>query len=317
MRPAPFFADVASAPDGARALWIETTDGFRIRIVVWTGGAQGTAFVFQGRSEYAEKYGRVAGKLLQRGFSVLAIDWRGQGLSQRYPDKPKHGHVRAFPDFQRDAAAAFAAAPDLGLPRPYLLVAHSMGGCIASRTLRERDEFRAAVLSAPMWGLPLRTALREAGARLLRNARLVGIDGKLPPGTASDPGETSDRYRNNALTSDEAMFDWAFRQVATHPELGLGPASAGWTRAAILEMIRLRSAAPLTLPALVLVGTDERIVSQAAIRREAARMPRGRLLVCEGARHEIFMETETTRAEVWRAIDRLIEERVSGPDPVV
>lgn len=97
MQAAPFHADVAHAPEGAEAFWLETLDGLRIRIALWRGGGRGTAFVFPGRTEYAEKYGLVAGRLVARGFSVVVIDWRGQGLSTRPPGAPMMGHVRSFP----------------------------------------------------------------------------------------------------------------------------------------------------------------------------------------------------------------------------
>ena len=37
------------------------SDGVRLRAVAWRGGGQGTAVIFPGRTEFAEKYGRVAG----------------------------------------------------------------------------------------------------------------------------------------------------------------------------------------------------------------------------------------------------------------
>ena len=38
----------------------------RLRAVVWQGGRRGTAVVFPGRTEFAEKYGRVVGELVAR-----------------------------------------------------------------------------------------------------------------------------------------------------------------------------------------------------------------------------------------------------------
>ena len=61
---APFHADVAEAPEGAEAYWIVAADGTRLRAVAWRGGTAGTAVIFPGRTEFAEKYGRVVRRLL-------------------------------------------------------------------------------------------------------------------------------------------------------------------------------------------------------------------------------------------------------------
>lgn len=303
MQAAPFHADVAHAPEGAEAFWLEALDGLRIRIVLWRGGTRGTAFVFPGRTEYAEKYGLVAGHLLARGFSVVVIDWRGQGLSTRPAGAPMMGHVRSFPDYQNDVAVALAAAEALALPAPKLLVAHSMGGCIALRTLLETRIFRAAVMSAPMWGLQVRTALREIKAKALRRARQFGVRATVPAGSSSDATEVSRVFAGNALTSDPAAFDRAMAQVATHPELGLGPPSAGWTRAAFAEMGRLALKASPATPMLVFAGSEEQVVSLRAIRRRCARTPQARLVECPEGRHEIFMEHEGIQRLVWGEVD--------------
>ena len=122
MTPAPFHAEVADAPEGARAFWLTASDGVRLRGVVWAGGRRGTAVLFPGRTEFAEKYGRVARALVARGFAVAVIDWRGQGLSDRQPLNPMLGHVEDFRDYQRDVAALLDLVAELGAARAALSV---------------------------------------------------------------------------------------------------------------------------------------------------------------------------------------------------
>ena len=102
MTPAPFYADVADAPEGARAFWLTAADGVRLRAVAWTGGRRGTAVIFPGRTEFAEKYGRVAAELVARGFAVAVIDWRGQGLSDRALADRGKGHIDNFSTYMAD-----------------------------------------------------------------------------------------------------------------------------------------------------------------------------------------------------------------------
>ncbi len=99
---APFFADLADGPDGGRAVWAETPDGWRIRLGIWGAGERGTVLLLPGRTEYVEKYGRTARDLLARGYATVAIDWRGQGLAQRGLADRLVGHVDDFDEYQRD-----------------------------------------------------------------------------------------------------------------------------------------------------------------------------------------------------------------------
>ncbi|HVH03880.1 MAG TPA: alpha/beta hydrolase [Amaricoccus sp.] len=307
MTPAPFHAEIADAPEGARAWWLTASDGVRLRAVTWAGGRRGTAVIFPGRTEFAEKYGRVAGRLVGRGFAVAVIDWRGQGLSDRHPGNPMLGHVEDFRDYQRDVAALRDLVLKLAMPEPVWLFAHSMGGCIGLRTLLERADFRGAVFSAPMWRLHMKAATRELTARMTRIAYLAGLGARLTPGARPEPTAVAMGYPGNPLTSDPEVFAWCLAQITAHPELALGGPSMQWTSAALQEMTRLAIAPLPTLPVLVLLGGVETVVSGAMIRRQLAGMPAGELAELPGARHEIFMERPEIVAEVWRRIDGFLD----------
>jgi lysophospholipase len=275
----------------------------RLRAVVWAGGPRGTAVIYPGRTEFAEKYGRVAGRLVARGLSVAVIDWRGQGLSDRPTGNTMRGHVEDFRDYQRDVAALIGLAERLELPGPRYLFAHSMGGCIGLRTLLERADYCGAVFSAPMWHLQMKAATRELTARFTQLANLIGFGGRLMPGTRAQPTALAASFEGNALTSDTDTFGWCVRQITAHPELALGGPSMQWTKAALEEMARLYVAPLPRLPALLFLGSDETVVSASVIRSQVGQMPQGELVELTGARHEIFMERPEVLAEVWRRID--------------
>ena len=134
--PAPYHSDISRGPKGGRAVWAHTSDDVRIRVGLWPiTGARGTVLIFPGRTEYIEKYSDAAREFAVRGLASLAIDWRGQGLADRATPDTKLGHVTNFDEYQRDVDAAVAVARDAGLPEPYYLFAHSMGGCIGLRSL--------------------------------------------------------------------------------------------------------------------------------------------------------------------------------------
>jgi lysophospholipase len=304
---APFYADVAGAPDGAEAFWLTASDGTRLRAVVWRGGRRGTAVIFPGRTEFAEKYGRVAGELVARGLAVVVIDWRGQGLSDRYKANPMLGHVEDFRVYQRDVAALMALEAALDLPGPRYLVAHSMGGCIGLRTLLERAEFCGAIFSAPMWHLQMKAATRELTAKMTKLANVMGLGARLMPGTTARPTAVAVGYAGNVLTSDAETFAWCLNQITVHPDLALGGPSIQWTYAALEEVARLYVAPLPRLPMLLFLGDAETVVSTSVIRSQVKQMAQGELVDLPGARHEIFMERAEIRAEVFRRIDAFLE----------
>lgn len=97
------------APANAEAFDVVTGDKVVLRAGRFKAPSdrpfKGTVCLFQGRGEFIEKYFEVIGELNERGFSVAALDWRGQGGSQRLLKDPKRGHIRRFDDFQRDVLA--------------------------------------------------------------------------------------------------------------------------------------------------------------------------------------------------------------------
>ena len=110
LSPAPLLNDLARGPAGASGHWVQTPDGLRLRLGVWRQGAKGTVLIFPGRTEYIEKYGGAAAALAEAGYTSLAIDWRGQGLSDRLLPDRLIGHVDRFSDYQRDVQTLLAAA---------------------------------------------------------------------------------------------------------------------------------------------------------------------------------------------------------------
>ena len=299
---APFFEDVTTAPPGGVTTWTRTSDGVRIRLGFWPGGNKGTVLLFPGRTEYLEKYGPAAQELADRGFATLTIDWRGQGLSDRLIDDRARGHVRRFADYQRDVAALLRLAETADLPRPWFLLAHSMGGCIGLRALHNGLPVRAAAFSAPMWGIRIMAPLVPLAWMLSGASRYIGRSDTYVPGSSANCYVSTEPFAGNVLTTDPEMFDFMARQVRTHPDLALGGPSLNWLHEALREMRILGRMGPPRLPALVSIGSRELVVDVPAIRHIVSRWPGGMLDHVEGARHEIMMETPAIRAAYYDRI---------------
>lgn len=297
--PAPFHAEVAHGPEAVSAHWITAADGPRLRVVHWPAErAKGTILLFPGRTEYAEKYGQMARDYVSKGYSVLTIDWRGQGLAARLVPDVAKGHVHRFRDYQLDVQALVAAAGDLGAAAPYFLIAHSMGGAIGLRALHEQLPVRAAVFSAPMWGINMRPALRPAALAIGVISQLTGRSQNYAPGQSGELHFDFDDFEANSLTSDRDTYITMIRQLQAYPALALGGPTVQWVYSALRETKRLADMTPPNTPCLTYLGTEESIVDPARIHSIMSRWKGGTLHMLDGARHEVLMETPPIRARI-------------------
>lgn len=295
MDEAPLRNDLADGPEGAVALWCHAADGVRLRVAGWRAGGKGTILIFNGRTEYSEKYGRVARDFAEAGYATLTLDWRGQGLSDRVASNNHIGHVKAFEDYQLDVAAFLAAAADLKFPEPYYLVGHSMGGAIGLRALVHDLPVKAASFSAPMWGIRALTMLGPLATFLLETSHFLGMGLSFGPGTNGASYVLKQPFDGNALTHDPATYGWLQDHVRADARLGLGGPSMNWLREAKAEFGYFGSILDVPCPTLAFLGTDESIVLPEAIKTLATRWPNAALEMIDNAYHEPFMEAAPAR----------------------
>ena len=295
MEPAPFHKDLAEGPDAVDAVWLQTEDDVRVRVAHWAGGDRGTVFLFPGRSEYAEKYGRLAASIIDQGYTPLAIDWRGQGMADRLLRDPGIGHVRRFIDYQFDVAAylRFAAARDL--PKPWVMLAHSMGGCIGLRTLVGPHPFVAAGFSAPMWGVRIAPKFAALAHILPLLAIRLGFGERRTPTTGRPSYMLEAPFEGNLLTTDREMWDYIVAQARGEERFRLGGPSLTWLAEAMAETRALVRAPRPDLPTYAAVGTLEKIVVAETVETVMTNWTHGGFDWIEGAEHELLMERADIR----------------------
>ena len=309
MSDAPLFHNIAKGPPGGRAFWRVASDGVRVRLAHWprheASPNRGTVLLLPGRTEYIEKYGLTAAELAERGFDTLAIDWRGQGLADRPDEDRVLGHIDHFDEYQLDLAEMMALAGALDLPRPYTMLAHSMGGCIGLRGLHNGLDVVGACFSAPMWGIVMSRAIRPIAWGLSWALHQSPWKMTLSPGTVRQTYVLAEGFADNMLTTDPEMWAMMQDQAKAHPELTLGGPTVGWLFAALAEMHELAGLDIPEVPSVTWLGTNERIVETAPIHAMMARWPDGQLQIAEGCEHEVLMEPPTVRDQVYASIEHL------------
>lgn len=270
-----------------------------------------------GFGDFIEKQFETFRDLAARGISVWTMDWRGQGGSTRPKRWPHRPRARRF-DRDADELAQFAAAKlQSGLPR--VLIAHSMGGAIGLLCLhRHGGLFDAAVLSAPMLGVPIGPTPPVLLRALTGPARLTGL------GICHLPGRKRWPYppptpEHSRISSDAERCRIRHAWISSNPALRLDQPTYGWLDPALSLIGRIgkrRFLAGITTPILLGSAGRERVVAPAAHHRAARLLPDCTLVELPESKHEPFLERDTIRNAWLDEIERFLERRLNlaGPD---
>lgn len=296
---------------GATLHWLDRPGGVRLRTAHWPGNGRGTVLLLNGRTEFMERWHETVAALRARGFAVWSLDWRGQGGSSRLLSDPAVNHVRHFDDHLDDLDALLDGHVLPGVQDPLVLLGHSMGGHLGARLLARRAEvFDRAVLCAPMIDVRrLGRVPRGAVHLLVRLACLQpGRAVRFGPGTPRGP-DLHRPVERSMLTSCASRHATDLALLRGNPHLITGGASWGWLRAAMASIATLHRPEVLqqiTMPVLVLLAGDDRLVDNAAARRFVQRLPQGTLVELPGARHELLREHDRHRLPAWAAVDAFL-----------
>ncbi|HRK71487.1 MAG TPA: alpha/beta hydrolase [Micropepsaceae bacterium] len=272
--------------------------------------ARGTLILLNGRSEFIEKYFEVIGEFASRGFDVATLDWRGQGLSTRALTDRQRGHVVSFAEYDRDLACLMAAAQRRFQP-PFIMLAHSMGGQIGVRGLKHFGAlFSKAVICAPMLAVNLPIWMRPVAGGMARGAAMVGKAEEFAPGGENMHAFASE-FETNPVTMDRRRFDRNRAIIRANMDLMLAGPTMAWFAAAKQAMAaswKKGFAASLPQKLLFLTAGKDVFVQTLAIHKFALQARDATLLHVGNAKHELLMERDDVRAQVWAAMDEFLKD---------
>lgn len=293
---------------------VRANDGTRIRCATWTADPaarpRGVCAIFDGQTEFLEKYAEVVSELRARGFAVAALDWRGQGGSMRSLPEALKAHVGDFEEYDEDLEAFLDQVVKPMSDKPPLALAHSMGGHILLRALHDRpNAFAAAVMTAPMLQADTRGYPAWLARLVCRAHNLTGVSTDWVWGMDQrDPLKMS--FEDNLVTSDRARFARAQAALTANPDIRLAGPTWGWLEAAYRSMTQVMApgyAEAISTPVLIAGAGRDRIVRVSAEREFARRLPNGTFVEFEDAEHEILMENDFIRARFWAAFDAFVD----------
>lgn len=298
-------------PDDFVTGMLKTPDGVSLRFARWLppAGRRGTVCIFQGRSEWIEKYFETVRDLRARGFAVAALDWRGQGLSDRALNDRRKGHVRDFSGYDTDLEAFMREIVLPDCPPPLFALGHSTGATVLIRAAhRGRQWFDRMVLCAPLIALGAIDRSMGTSAAAIRALRLAGFGSIYVP--RREIGVIESRpFLGNILTSDPVRYARNAAILEAEPALAVGGPTVAWCDAAFRAMRALRERrypARIRQPMLIVAGGSDVVVSNTAIEDFASMLRAGSHLVVVGAQHELLMEQDRFRSQFWAAFDAFV-----------
>ena len=300
MEPAPFFQEISDGPANGSAFWTTTGDRKRLRIGYWPADQDvcGTIFLFPGRTEYIELQGRLATDLVTKGFSVLTIDWRGHGLSQRLLENPATLHIDEFANYQNDVDAFLQVATALDVPKPWFLMANSMGGIIGLRAIMHGLPVSACSFTAPMWGIKMSLLQRLIAKQVSGAACALRRGETYVPGHDGRNYVTHTPFEGNRITFDRENYDYWFRQARAKPELQTAGSSMKWLHESLKECCGIAKLTSPRLPCITFYGDHDEVVDELAIHERMMAWPSGEYVALKNAKHALLLEKPEARSTV-------------------
>jgi alpha-beta hydrolase superfamily lysophospholipase len=237
---------------GQRQGDLTSRDGTRLFWQSWpVPQPKATVAVVHGLGEHSGRYARLAAALNARGFGCCAVDLRGMGRSEG-----RRGHIDHWERWIEDSAAFYRLASERSGGVEVVPLGHSFGGVVvATAVLSGAMRPGRFVLSNPAF----RPAVRVPGWKRLLGRATGRMAPRLTMGNEVDPALISrDPVVVAEYRADPLVHDRISSRLFTE-----------WLGATEMAM---RQAPDLTVPVLLIVSGDDRIIDAAGTLEFASRV---------------------------------------------
>ncbi|PKG85400.1 lysophospholipase [Colwellia sp. 75C3] len=265
-----------------------------------------TIVVVPGRCESYLKYQELAFDLYHQGYNIFIIDHRGQGLSGRLLPNREKGYVTKFQHYIDDLQCFIEdIVTQQCSEKPYLL-AHSMGGAIATRFMQNFPyTIKAAVISSPMLGFYSALIPQNIAKALVTiKLRLNNIISKTPWYFIGQKNYSSVSFTENKLTHSKHRYRHFVDLYKNNKRIQLGGVTTHWLAECIAAQKEIfAQISQLKTPILLLQAGSDTVVCQQAQNDFCQQLYASQPQSCPGglpnriehAYHELFFETDDYR----------------------
>lgn len=278
--------------------------------------SKGTVVVTGGYGRHIEYYYEQINNWRDRGYTVYAMDWHGQGGSGRAnPDRPElpptydfDNHVTMLHDFIQSIVK-----PDIMMPA--FLSTHSMGGNIILRYLQEHENdqgfaFDAAIMGTPMIDIETSIIPRnifEKGVNFLNDQ---GLENFSIPSLGKAFEDAVAFLTVWKQPKEDKIREHIHEQYKKNTlDYAVGFPTTGWLSAAFNAAATVNDKdflSQIKTPVLILTAGNDALVSKEAQAEAARHLSRGQQIIFDDAKHGIWYDHDDVQNPMWRAIDHFI-----------
>jgi lysophospholipase len=274
-----------------------------------------------GRSEGYLKYKELAYDLSQLNINIFIIDHRGQGLSERLLTNPHKGFVNKFDDYVDDLQTFIEkiVTPHCTNEERPLLLAHSMGGTIATRLMQKHPKsIKSAMLSSPMIAINSGGLPDWIAKTLIHSGNFINqLFEQQSWYFIGQNDYQAKSFEHNSLMQSPIRFQIFTNLYAQNPKLQLGGVTINWLKQAIkTQQDIFQDLDKIMTPITILQSGADTVVDNSAQNRFCQQLYQMNNLLCtqqkpyviEGAKHELFFESDRYRNQALTFITQWISD---------
>ncbi|MDT0603778.1 alpha/beta fold hydrolase [Thalassotalea castellviae] len=274
-----------------------------------------------GRSESYLKYQELVFDLARLNMSIFVIDHRGQGLSERLLHNPHKGYVNKFDDYTDDLHTFIETVvnPHCATNKPPLLLAHSMGGAIATRLIQKyAQSVKAVLLSSPMIAINKGGLPEWVAKSLITTGNILNtlISDQAWYFLGQGDYQAKD-FASNHLMHSQIRYQTFIDLYQAQPELQLGGVTFNWLKQAVLVQQKIfADLDKISTPITIMQAGNDTIVDNSAQNKFCQQLNQYTPSLCqqsqpyviEGAKHELLFESDKYRNQALAFIENWLFE---------
>lgn len=252
--------------------------------------------VLPGKGEPVIKYAETIKDFFDEGYSILAVEHRGQGESDRVLDNTEATYVRYFSNYVLDLGNILDKVFREYRHKQNYLLGHSMGAAIAARFVQQFPLFSIdkLILVSPLIRMNTKPYPYSLARAIVWTENTLGRGRSYAIGEG--PFDENYAFEGNTVTSSFERFEWSRNVIRDNPNLRVGGVSNRW----VLETVRasekiIKEARLISIPTLIIQAANDRIVQRDFSEKICKKIPRCSGIIILGAKHEILQEKDDIR----------------------
>ncbi|WP_029230700.1 alpha/beta fold hydrolase [Butyrivibrio sp. VCB2006] len=262
----------------------------------------GSVTIVHGMAEFWGKYHEYAWYLYQAGYKVFFMENRGHGYSEGKVKDPQLIYVDDYSTYAEDLRCfveSVVVPESKGLEM--MLIAHSMGGAIATLFLEKHPQYyKAAILSSPMLKMkagnlsPLAVFALRLYAKLFRKTKSIAPNQKrFNPDTPFETSSAKSRPR----------FDYQLQIRRKDEHYQMTGATFGWALASIkVHRDIFRHINNIKIPVDIFTAGQDHLIDPIGYDMFKERLPETKIHAFSESRHEIFNADEVSRKRYYTEV---------------